>query len=366
MSQSNMSQFDLEVPIQKSDRSEGWFITGIAAGSEVDLEGMSAHSVALQRMVDQINATHLPFYDWHNRNSSAAEMGEVIKAWKTENDQVGVEIELDQDHPTAQWLWKKLDQGKQFGLSIKGKTNNIKRELDAAGRSVAKYYDAFLEELSLTTKPIFTPSFGTVLKKAIDEELAESVEKGDKASMGEETPNAGVENQPADSGAAESATTKEETTSTETTTTTESSEPENETVDSAVEVEKAVSADTKRESNKLSKLVKFHAEMGALIKDLGLDGDSSEETSLASTAAEQVEVSKSQSSETEVLLRKALDEITALRADNEKLREQLPSVAVPPTLIQKSEMEQIAQAMAAMPTSDRLRFALAGIERNRR
>src|SRR6186997_433547 len=118
MSQDNMSQFDIKIPIEKSEKDGRWIITGVAAGSEVDLQGEAAHHVALQRMVDQINAVPLPFYDWHKKDFSSAEMGEVQKAWLNENDQVNVEIELDQDHPTAQWLWKKLDKGKQFGLSI--------------------------------------------------------------------------------------------------------------------------------------------------------------------------------------------------------------------------------------------------------
>lgn len=344
---SNAVDFRLTVPLEKSEREDGWYITGVAAGTEPDLEGDILTQSCIEGFADQINEQPVPFRNWHNTNSITADMGEVTKAWIENGSRLGVEVKLDPDNPDAQYLWKKLDQKKQYGMSVEGGIQEYKYDtarVSKSGRPGRVIEKVFLREISATTKPVYTPSFGTVLKKAIDEAEANSIPQGDTTSMTDV---------PLENGAVAAETTN---------LTPESTAPVNDTVEETVE--KAVTADTARDAKKLTKLVKMHHEMAELIADLGLDG----ETTPAADSNETVDTAKSTDeakSDTDFasLVKSSIEEATAtLRAEIESLKSMIPETQAPGVLISKSEAEEAAEALdeirKAQPRTA-LRLALA-------
>lgn len=335
-----MPDFKLTIPLQKSERTDGWYITGVAAGTEVDTEGDVLTPECIQKFVNQINNSPVPFRDWHAKNTILSDMGQVEKAWVLPDFQMGVEVELDQDHPGAQYLWRSLDKGKQYGMSVEGKVHDY--EYDTArksntGRFGRDIKDVTLDEISATTKPIYTPSFGTVLRKAIDEAEAESVRKGETT----------VETVTPTADAPETQTLVEEvatpTTSTETPV-----------------VAKAVNAKAARDA--ITELVKHHQAMNAIIEGLGLS-DGAIATKTDST--ETVETAKSATDPTDTtvsLVKSAINEATAsLRAEIESLRERIPETKGPGVLVSKSEAEEAAEIVAELRKDPRraLRAGLA-------
>lgn len=197
-----MSQWSYVVPIEKSEFSEdAWVISGVVAGPNfVDSAGDEFLPQAISDIADFINSNRLPLLDWHGKNHvntiMDAELGEVTKAWvDSEKGELWIEAELDKDVPASQWLKKKIDQKKkQFGLSIHGVAQNVRPVLDG-GKLRKQIADLLPDEISLTTRPFYQPSLGTVISKAIDEAVvAESVQSGDKSFMTDEvTPQAGDE-----------------------------------------------------------------------------------------------------------------------------------------------------------------------------
>ena len=349
-----MSKFDFKIamPLEKAEREDGWFITAIAAGPEVDLQHERLAPSALEGIVSQIAQNPVPFLNWHNKNDALAEMGEVTKAWLTPEFHMGVEVQLDQDDFRAQKLWKKLGTvnprtGKpyEYGLSVGG-NGDYKDEYEKSGR-VRTYYDVQLDEISLTTKPIYTPSLGTVLRKAIDESLNE----GDMSKK-TDTP--------------ESTETKVEVTEksvteevVETPASDENvSEPETTVVEEKV-VEKAASARTKEDARKLKRLVGMHREMSSLIAELVLSADDDDATDTASTSApvvaQKAEETKPVQDDTVILK----SEIAELRAIIDELKDRTPAGERPGVLLKKSDEEELNELLKSMSTSDRLRFALA-------
>lgn len=371
-------KFDLKIPFEKSAREDGWYIRGVAAGPGIDNDPktgpMRLRDEAFPRMVARLNEANVPFKDWHARNTILSEeLGRVEHAEIIEGGYMVVDVKLDEDHPTSQYLWKALGKGKQFGMSIGGEILPSDLHMvyeKALGRSVADVSDVHIDEISIATKPIYAPSLGTVIRKAIDEALAESVDTGDTSPMPEETPQAGTETppqadstQPADEG-----NTTVDTTETQVTTT---SAPETVVGEETtpVVVEKAVNADTKRDVQKLSKLVKMHEEMGTLISDLGLKiagGPETETTPATTTETAVPTVIEHASTEDDEATRiqKAVEEATAgLRAEFaqqlEAIRDTIPGTKVPPLRVSKGLDEDAQAAYDKLSISDKLRLHLA-------
>jgi hypothetical protein len=338
-------QFKLTVPLAKSDREDGWFITGVAAGTDVDSEGDRITPNAIAKMAEQINTSPVPFKDWHATNTILSDMGEVCKAWLTDDNALGVEVQLDQKHPAAQYLWGKLDDGKQYGMSIQGDAGKYwySTEKSANGRAVREIDEVLLNEISATTKPIYTPSFGTVLRKAIDEAEAKSVPTGDKSSV-DETP----------------VTTGESTAAPETTEQVAAA-PAN-APEVVAEVAKAVSADTARDAKGLAKLVKFHNEMGTLLTELGIDVTASDPAPAAAPSTDNTaEVAKSTDEELLSLVRSQSEVIALLKADLETVKERIPETTGPGVAVRKSESEEALEEWNRIRSEDparALRLAL--------
>jgi hypothetical protein len=337
----------LTIPLQKSEREDGWYIRGVAAGTEPDLEGDVLTENCIRSFATQINESPVPFKDWHAQNTIMADMGLVEKAWLESGSQLGVEIRLDEDHPSAQYLWKQLGKGKQYGLSVEGGVT--KYEFDTARKSKNGFGrnidEVTLREVSCTTKPVYTPSFGTVLRKALDEAIeAESVAKGETTSMPEVTPQADPAETTQTPVAGEavaptSAPAAEETTA----------------------VEKAVVAETAKDAKMVERLVRHLRESDSLLEAMGLKGG---EIAAPADSQTTTDTAKSEPAATgddlATVVKSLVETIAAQKAAIEDLKERIPEVTVP-GVVHKSQEEEAAEAIAEMRKDPRvaLRAALA-------
>lgn len=184
MSQAESSlEFKVTIPFEKSVHEDGgWYIRGVAAGLGVDKDGDAMMPEAIEMLANQINTAPVPFRNHHNKDDIMEDMGEVVKASVTSDFELMVEVQLDQDNPSSQYLWKKLDQGKQYGMSVRGDTERPRFEKAQSGRYVHKHHTVTLKEVSVTTRPFYTKSLGTVLRKAMTDAEA-SFATGENTTM---------------------------------------------------------------------------------------------------------------------------------------------------------------------------------------
>ena len=187
------------------ERPDGLFIIGEASGPEVDATDERMATEAISRFAAQIRSqaeagNPLPYRDAHAQDGVLRDLGSVTDGWLDERFHLGVEVKLDDDSPSALYLFRSIQKGKQFGMSIAGTVLDFKDEFVAEiGKTVRTYKDIVLTEISNTTRPAWTPSFGTVLSKAIDAAQAESLAKtGDTVADNEDTLTvAGATDEPA-------------------------------------------------------------------------------------------------------------------------------------------------------------------------
>jgi len=336
------NQFTLTVPLEWSQREDGRYITGVAAGTSVDKENMRLSPAAIQYMAASINTSgSLPFFDTHARNSIlGGEIGNVTKAWFDDDYNMGVEVKLEDDNIVADQLWKNLTvKQKKYGMSIGGSGLNYTVE-KSDGKNIMVFDRVDLDEISVTTKPMWSPSFGTVLCKAVEETALE----GDTTPMKvtPEQPEAQAEATPVEK-SEEQAT--EETTVAPTIVENES-----------VTVEKAVSTDTAKEAKTLARVVEAHLKQDALLRELGLLSTSSEneEATSQETPVEKAEDDATSSRFT------ALEKAIADLAETVKSRlDQIPVTPQPGVLVQKSELDEARAALDSMPPMERVRWAIA-------
>jgi hypothetical protein len=316
-----------EVRLVKAIDDDEWVISGIAAGPVPDSVGDRFSVDAAEQVAAQINRMPLPLHDWHARNTILGlPIGEVYKAWVTSDGEVGIEARLDKSHMTAQMLRQKLSEGKQFGLSVGGKVLSYKDEFEkSVGKKVRTFTDIILDEISVTTKPFYQPSLGTVISKAIDEAESASVEEGDNSLDNTvETPEA-AETQ------AETPEVVQEPTDT-------AAAPEVEkSLDSIVEA--LITRIDQRIDEKFAQFTISNAPAA----------DSQPE------GTEQVtEKSETQTDGAGIVV-KALEEVLRRL---ERIEERTPDVNGPGVLTQKSEIEQLNEVISSMTPSERLRFGL--------
>ena len=350
------------LPLEKAERDDGkWIIKGKASGLGVDQENYIMRPQAIQSMARSINESPVPFKDWHPKGSILGEdLGVVISAQVSPEWDLDVEVELDPTHPISQRIWSQIDKGKQYGMSVHGKAEDFKVEFEQSiGKNALAIYSVDIDEVSITTKPIWTPSLGTVIKKAIDEAESKSVDIGDISNM--ETPvqvgdviTVTDTNQPTDS---EPIVAKNEEVVT-------SSAPENVVAASElVVVEKAVSTDTAREARKLAKLVTLHKQFGTLLEELELTVEPQSNSIDESSEPVTVEKSASDDDDRYIRLEKALNET---RDQLEILKSQIPDTPIPGVLIRKNEVDEIREAMESMDPRERLLVGLAAMHNEER
>jgi len=175
--------FRITFPVAKAEtREDGMYLTGEASGPEIDAtnERMSPECVkafAEQVTVAAAAGTPLTYRDAHAPDGVFRDLGDITRAWVDENCHLGIEVKLYDDSPASQWLFKQIiDKKKKFGMSVAGSVRDYVDEMVAGVKNVVRTYkDVMLSEISNTTRPAWTPSFGTVLSKAIDEATAESL-----------------------------------------------------------------------------------------------------------------------------------------------------------------------------------------------
>lgn len=316
-----------DVRLLKSEDDSDWVIMGIAAGPVPDSVGERLSPAAAEAVASQINRMPLPLHDWHARNTILGlPIGEVYKAWVTPDGEVGIEARLDKTHTTAQMLRQKLAEGKQFGLSIGGKVLEYKDEFEkSAGKKIRTFTNLVLDEISVTTKPFYQPSLGTVISKAIDEAQTASVDEGDNSlDNTAETPEA-AETQ------AEAPEVVQEPTDTA----------------AAPEVEKSLDAIVNTLIERIDKRID---EKLAQINISNAPAADSQPVDVS----ESTEKSEPQPS-SEVVVVKALEEVLRRL---ERIEERTPEVSGPGVLTQKSEVEQMLDTVRAMTPAERLRFGL--------
>lgn len=316
-----------EVRLVKAADEDDWVIAGIAAGPVPDSVGERFSHDAASLVASQINRMPLPLFDWHAKNTILGlPIGEVYKAWVTPDGEIGIEARLDKSHTTAQMLRQKLSEGKQFGLSVGGKVLAYKDEFEqSVGKKVRTFTNVVLDEISVTTKPFYQPSLGTVISKAIDEANAASVDEGDNSLDNTvETPEAAeaqvetpdVVQEPTDTAAA----------------------PEVEkSLDSIVNA--LIERIDKRIDERLSQFVTQNAPAADSQPD---------------EAPEATEKSETQN-DSELFVAKALEEVLRRL---ERIEERTPDVSSPGVLTQKSETDQWLETVNNMSPADRLRFGL--------
>ena len=178
------AEFKYTFPIEKAERREdGLFLTGLATGPELDGDGDRLAPEVMFDFAKQINSQggiplteRIPYRDAHAKDGVWRDLGWVTKAWVTDSGHLGVEVQLDEESEAARFLHKQVQRGKQFGMSVGGKVIDWGYEYVAEiGKSVRTFRNVVLNEISNTTKPSWSPSFGTVIAKAIqDAEATES------------------------------------------------------------------------------------------------------------------------------------------------------------------------------------------------
>ena len=341
MNQVDNLEFKVTMPIQKSDADDGrWVIKGIAAGAGfVDKAGDELLPQAIESLAAQINESPVPFRDWHKTNSISADMGYVVKAMVTPDWQLEVEVELDQDNNDAQYLWKKLEKGKKYGMSVRGNSERPIIE-KGDGRYISKHHTIHLSEISATTEPFFTKSLGTVIRKAIDDAMP-SLATGENTIMADskiegETPVAQESSAPENDTAATEAS------------------PSEQLVKSLMADEEFVGLIKSTVSDTVSEAMKAAQPEETTTED-NTEIEKSEETEEAQTE----ETPAASESDVAEIVKSAVEEVSkAFAAQIEELANRIPDTSAPAVLV-KSEEETIQDALKDMSPSERIRLGLA-------
>ena len=190
-------RWNITFPITKAEQRNGrHYLTGIATGPGIDatMERMDPECVA--NFAAQVNmlvekGEPLLFINAHAEDGVFRDLGHLTKAWLTPEAEMGVEVELNdiEDDSAAKKLWRSIAKGGQWGMSVAGRVVKFADEwVETVGMYIRTYYEVLLSEVSVTSRPAYTPSLGTVMAKAIrDAAKAESdAKEGENPSMGEE------------------------------------------------------------------------------------------------------------------------------------------------------------------------------------
>lgn len=340
-------------PVEKAEsRGDGKYLVGLASGPEVDSQNERVHPSLIKKWADQINAgaIQVAYRDWHQKDSSLEDLGFVTKAWVDDEDHLGIEVKLDEDHPTAMYIHKKAQAGKKYGMSVFGKVISYSDEFEAAlGRKVRTFYDATLDEVSNTTRPVWTPSFGTVLSKAVTEAAVGDTRLSDEVKV-EET------------------TVVSDTTTTETTDSGAATAPDTEKAPEetpvAENVEKAITTSNKKDEKAINDIVKTFNALGQKLQAAGLlteDVASVEETATETTVtkSEVTAAPESTTSAPEVAtLSKAVADLTTIvRA----LAERTPEGSAPGVLLKSESVDSLTELQQVVDPAERLRLAMAAL-----
>lgn len=323
--------FKYTIPIIKSTADEnGLYIEGAATGPEVDLQNERIAPEAIEDFAQQIReraaaGDPIPYLDEHEKTGGRSvlkHLGDLVDGNITEKGHLWVRVRLNEDNPAATFLYRQVQDGKKFGMSISGEVPNdtsgyVDELVKSIGRRVRTFKKVILTHIANTTKPVWTPSLGTVLNRAVEKALSEG------ETMAEET-------------VVESTKVTEETTT----------EP-------AVEETKVETEETKVEETKVN------ATESAV--ESKLDALLSAVTTLAEALKPQepapVVQHSAETPEPEISKSEGDDRLARLEAELAEMKER--SATPRPPVLNKAETEEFETLMKGLSPEERLRIALA-------
>lgn len=357
--------FKYTFPITKAEvRPDGHFIVGEASGPEVDAHGERMSPEAIERFAVQITeraarGDNIPYVDSHMKDGVLHELGELTRAWITEDFHLGVEVRLFTDvNAAADSLFKQVLRGKQYGMSIGGVVANYEDDLSSGGL-VRTYLDVLLREISNTTRPAWTPSLGTVLSKAIDSATAEDA-AGDNPSMDEELQSGQTEpaTEKTDEEVTEAAEATVENSEAEAETETESAEKAG-AEESDEDLEKAgkkISAGTAKE------LLGLYNQMTSTLQSLGLIEDAKKTDSQDDGETTESVTEKDNDGDATDDLTGQITELTRTVAELTAKVEEYGNAPAgnAPALVERAELteDDVRKALDEMDPADRIRLGL--------
>lgn len=169
-------EFDFQFEIAKAELGDAdqFIIRGIASSPSVDRDDEQMSANAVKHMLEQIQSRKIPLMNEHGRNWNDR-IGEVIDGKLTSDGKLEIEAQLNKKHPIAQYLYEKIKQGEQFGLSVAGKVKGFTQQMRTdLGKFVRVFDDIILNEISVTARPANWDAMGLVAKNWL-EEIAKSV-----------------------------------------------------------------------------------------------------------------------------------------------------------------------------------------------
>jgi phage head maturation protease len=339
MTQLKNASFKYTVPISKAEADDdGLYITGEASGPEIDIQDERIAPEAIKAFANQIkeraaSGDPIPYLDEHDKSTSGRgvlrHLGDLVDGEITDNNHLRVKVRLNEDNPAATFLYRQIVAGKKFGMSINGDVLEFADELvKSIGRKIRTFKSVILTHVANTTRPVWTPSLGTVLNRAVEKALAD---EGNGEEMAEETV--------VESTAVEEATTTE-TPAVEETTTVEATAVEAET-----ETETPAAPATTPVETKLDALISAFATLAEALKP--------------ATPAAEVARSEDETPEPVVSKSESDDRFAALEAELAELKER--SATPTPPLVTKAAREEFEGLMSEMSPQERLRVSLAAI-----
>lgn len=342
------ARFKYTVPISKAEADEdGLYLYGEAAGTEVDKHQERMSPEAIKAFAQQIKDRYfegnpIPYVDEHDKATSGRgvlrHLGDVVDGGITGEDHLWVKVRLNEKNPAATFLYNQIaDEGKQYGMSIQGQVLEFVDEIaKAVGGKIRTFKSVVLDHIANTTKPVWTPSLGTVLNRAVVKALEDE-------SNGEEMTQPQV---------VESTKVTEETT-TETPTVEET--PIVEAV-TTTEVETTVT-----ETPETPAVSGLEAKMDALLTGVA----ALVEAMKPQTPEPVLEVARSEPEETEtpepeIAKSEGDDRIAALEAALAEL-EQRSASQRPPLVVTKAQRDEFEGLMDKLTPQERMRVALAAL-----
>lgn len=141
------SRFTVTVPLVKvwqDEQGQMWF-EGVASSTSLDKQRERMTRSAIRKMQQFAGIDLLPS---HNAGP-LEELGTVEECW-ADNDAFRVKGRLDETSPRAQRLFKRLMEGKQYGLSVGGRVTGAYWSFDQeAGVRIKHIDDVVLDHVAL-------------------------------------------------------------------------------------------------------------------------------------------------------------------------------------------------------------------------
>ena len=158
--------FKYFVKVQKSFTGDDgeMYVQGVASGTQIDRQG---ERMSLQVLQSFVSGLPLPLTDNHVHGNVGTDLGEVVDAHLQDDGSLFIKAKLDKDNPFSAFLTKKVAQGKKYAFSIEGKLKKAVNVFDRTmGAYIKEYQDIIPEAISVTTCPVYEPSFLEVVSKS--------------------------------------------------------------------------------------------------------------------------------------------------------------------------------------------------------